>query len=365
MSFDDDLFSQRKISSNLVADEISKIRGIDSIVNTKSLADEISKGRQVKLTLSAGLSTKVSVRSTIHELADIVATHVSLPNSIAAATLWKETLNTQMIASNRAWFRSESPALSCEGFATVARLNQIVRKAPPFSGEGREILNDDLGSPVEFDEEVSSDQENEAHIEAGMNASILTFTPESVGDVLADTGFTLPSDYSNVPTADGRHLLPHDPLHNYLITKVEDSLRVLVLDRMSVQYGANWMRALDQKKVKNWRDRKEDAIAKGEVEFHELYYSDFMDLKEIITRKNHWREVFSRIFMDSTSPPRSIERSTPMPREHFQVAMDRLHPIRKSISHSRQISLGQKYQLIAESAMILKAIGIDLFSQKQ
>ena len=132
-----------------------------------------------------------------------------------------------------------------------------------------------------------------------------------------------------------------------IITAVEQNLRATIDARMQAQYGARWMETrINPNLLREWIDRRKDAVSRGESPLTLIQYSNFMELKDIVIGHQHWGAVFEAIFRK---------------KEHFQTSMDRLHPIRLPLAHSRPIGIGQQYHLISEAGHILRALGVDIF----
>ena len=283
-------------------------------------------------------------------MAEKMASQVDLFTSATLApTSWARLLEKQMAGVHRPWLDAHLTSLSFEGFAVVSRLGQAVRYADPFDEAAREQIDDDLGDPVEIEDAAGPDERDVAHINAGMNASILTIAPSAVGVVLIQTGFVFKAKFAPLPvTTDGSdpgHVF--HPGHNMIITTVEQNLRAVIHNRMAAQYGERWLDShVSRELIQEWTDRRDEAVAKGESPLTLIHYSNFMELKDIVVRRNHWREVFQDIFKQ---------------KEHFQTSMERLHPIRLPLAHSRPIGTAQQYHLISEAGHILRSLGIDIF----
>ena len=267
-------------------------------------------------------------------------------------TAWSQLLQRQMAAVQTHWLDPYLPSLSFEGFAVVSRLGQAVRYAEPFDEAAREQIDEDLGDPIYVEDDAGPDERDTAHIEAGMNPSILTISPGAVGDVLIQTGFIFKAKFASLPpTADGSdpgHVF--HPGHNSLITTVEQTLRATIDARMQEHYGATWMETrIAPNLLQEWSDRRKEAVAHRESPLALIQYSNFMELKDIVMQRQHWRDVFGDIFRN---------------KEHFQTSMERLHPIRVPLAHSRPIGIAQQYHLISESSHILRALGIDIFEKQ-
>lgn len=285
------------------------------------------------------------------EMAQRMATDID-PFKISLMTqpAWSRLLENQMAAVATPWLQPRFASLSFEGFAVVSRLGQIIRHADPFDGLAREQIDEDLGDPVDVEDDAGPDERDAAHVDAGMNPSMLAIFPSAISDVMIQTGFNLKVEFAPIPaTTDGTdpgHIF--HPGYNFLFTMVEQNLRYVIADKMRIQYGETWLNmCIDPILVQDWEKRRYEAVDHGESPLDLIQYSNFMELKDIIIRKKHWREVFEPIFRK---------------KEHFATSMERLHPIRLPLSHSRPIGIGQQYHLISSAALILQPLGIDIFS---
>ena len=264
-------------------------------------------------------------------------------------TAWSRLLEKQMAAVQMPWLDPHLPALSFEGFAVVSRLGQAVCYAEPFDEAARDQIDEDLGDPIDVEDDAGPDERDAAHIEADMNAAMLTIAPGAVGDVLIESGFVFRSKFAPLPpTMDGSdpgHVF--HPGHYMLFTTVEQQLRATIEARMQAQYGAAWMeKQIAPNLLQEWIERREIAVDRGESSLALIQYSYFMELKDIVMQRQHWREVFEAIFRN---------------KKYFQTSMERLHPIRVPLAHSRPIGIGQQYHLISEAGHILRALGFDIF----
>ncbi|MEQ8693915.1 MAG: hypothetical protein RIC85_01130 [Gammaproteobacteria bacterium] len=233
------------------------------------------------------------------EMAQKMATEIDpFQTTLMTEPAWSRLLEHQMAAVSTPWLQPHLASLSFEGFAVVSRLGQIVRHADPFDDPAREQIDEDLGDPVEVEDNAGPDERDAAHVDAGMTPSMLAISPSAVGDVMIQTGFVLKAEFAPIPaTTDGSDLgHSFHPGHNMLITTVEQNLRNVIADKMRVQYGETWLDTrVDSALVQDWKNRRDEAVAHGERPLDLIQYSNFMELKDIIIRKQHWREVFEPI----------------------------------------------------------------------
>lgn len=289
-------------------------------------------------------------QSGLAKIAESMAKQVALFKTASMVeTSWSRLLRQQMAAVRTPWLDPHLTSLSFEGFAVISRLSQAVRYAEPLDEIAREQIDEDLGDPIEVEEEAGPDKRDAAHIEAGMNATMLTISPAAIGDVLIQTGLVFKPSYAPLPvTTDGSD--PGNmfhPGHHMIITTVEQKLRATIESRMRKKYGERWIETrINPQLLQEWTTRRDAAVSKGESPLDLIQYAYFMELSDLIVRRDHWREIFRPIFGK---------------KEHFLTSMERLHPIRHPLAHSRPIGIGQQFHLISEAAYILRALGIDIF----
>ena len=344
-------FIEREMAQLNSASALAAAAGV--ALERPSYVEEAQRlSRQLDIATGGLNAAQAAELSTLTQLAAEMARQVDpFGEAIAQNQLWAERLESQMRALTTPWIRPEIASLSIEGFAIVSRLNTAVRHATPYDDEASEVIDEDLGDPITIDEDAEPEARDAAHIEAGMHPGMLAFAPPAVGEILIQTGFVLKANYAPLPaTTDGSNpgLLFH-PGHGALMTSVEQNLRALISARMSAHYGEDWLKKrIDPRLISEWEQRREEGVAKGEPPFELLQYSNLMELKDIIIRRDHWREIFMTIFSS---------------KEHFSVSMERLHPIRRPLFHGRPIGTGQQFHLVSEASRILGAMGIDIFEK--
>lgn len=267
-----------------------------------------------------------------------------------AENSWASKLQEQMEAVQTPWLHPQLSALSLEGFATFSRLGLAVHKAVPFDRHARRQIEEDLGEPVSVDQDSDPEEQDLAHIDAGMNASLFAIAPLAVGEVMIQTGFIVRPNLAPLPLAtDGSHAgHSHNPGHGMLITAVEQNLRSTIDIEMTAAYGSSWIQLRIRSDLsKEWQEKRGKATDQGESPLPLVNYSNFMDLKDIIINRQHWPVVFERVFHDKAQ---------------FTRSMERLHSVRLPLSHSRPIGTAQQIVLLSEAIVLLRAMGIDMLS---
>jgi hypothetical protein len=98
---------------------------------------------------------------------------------------------------------------------------------------------------------------------------------------------------------------------------------------------------------KQWDERQEEDRQLHRPVYGPIHYADFMDLANVITQRNNWREAFAPIFENA---------------DELRMSLHRLHPVRKAIAHSRPLCRADVLTLVAEATRLLKALGIEILA---
>jgi hypothetical protein len=117
-----------------------------------------------------------------------------------------------------------------------------------------------------------------------------------------------------------------------LLFAIENSLRELIIDEMESAFGPRWWKTrVNSEDIK--RPFKEAvAYERGfvwmsSIAFHPIYYTAFTDLEQIIFKRDNWREVFRKIFVDEVV---------------LKGLLREIEPIRNKVAHNR---LATQYDL--------------------
>jgi len=208
------------------------------------------------------------------------------------------------------------------------------------------LVAEELGDGYSVDPEKTEDERDEAAVEAGLKPDLIAFDPAAYGKVLVAAGFRIDFTPMSPPqaeeSADPR--TEFDPLHGQLFTEVEQQLRHVVEKTLKALDGRKWVKRRVPEEIRQrWEERQEeDRIARRAV-FPTVQYADFMDLENIIRRRDNWRDGFQSIFQNG---------------DDLSTSFRRLHPVRKAIAHSRPLSRADFLMLVTESNRIFKALGV-------
>ena len=135
-----------------------------------------------------------------------------------------------------------------------------------------------------------------------------------------------------------------DPVFWDILTQVEQYLRSTIAKCLTKLSGSNWIKQrVPHDMRERWKQRQEEDRSAGRPVYSRIQYADFMDLASIIIQANNWRDVFESIFKN---------------KNEVQVSLQRLHPIRKSIAHSRPLSKSDRLTLASEANRIFSFLGL-------
>ena len=139
-----------------------------------------------------------------------------------------------------------------------------------------------------------------------------------------------------------------DPIYWQTFSDFERWLRGVIEGALFELIGPNWIRQrVSQSMREEWRARQFEERALGRPALDAIQYAEFMDLCEIIIRRDNWRDVFRTIFQN---------------RDDISVSFRRLNPVRRALAHSRPLSPMDILTLIAEISWIRARLGIRVLS---
>ena len=232
------------------------------------------------------------------------------------------------------------------GLARLSNLSNFVHMEDPFSRSVAELLGRELGDANTVELGANANERDEAAMRAGLNPELIAFPRATYDRVLISAGFTLSFASVAVPKAlESPDLDPaFNPQHWQLLTELEQRLRQEVEHRLEKLVGSHWAKQrIPQSVRKRWMDRQNQDRADGRTVYSAIQYADFMDLTDVITRRDNWREAFQAIFRD---------------RDDIAISLRRLHPVRKALAHSRPLGRADVLTLVSEATRIFRALGI-------
>lgn len=259
------------------------------------------------------------------------------------------SLAKQMASIDHSWASTADHVASVLAFSHLNSFSETVRSLAPLGAERSAFIAEEFGGyDAAFVEAESADEEEAeaTYTEAGRNPALVAFPRESYPSVLQAAGWVAPPLPMPPPLLeDGTPVegFTFDAADHALIVHVEGHLRNFVFRRLAEVFGHKWIKAhVPQDRRDNWAARREKSVARGFPRLALIYYADFSELKDLISKRDLWSQFFGDIFGV---------------REVFIGSMIRLHAIRIELAHSRSISNTSRLRLELEANFILGALG--------
>jgi hypothetical protein len=154
---------------------------------------------------------------------------------------------------------------------------------------------------------------------------------------------------------DDRAHLTDGPCDAYLLLRnLEIVLRELVIVQFTILGEERWWkrrvpndvqqtarRGLDYQRSTRWLDAST---------YHPIYYTDFADIRKILTSRDNWLEVFSQLLYN---------------KDQLGADLQSLEPLRNTIAHSRTLSPSALEVLRAVCKKIRTSLGSDQWDSLQ
>lgn len=259
---------------------------------------------------------------------------------------WSADLAGRMESLTVDWALADAMEASASAFGRLGRLADVARFADPYADEMADTLLVDLGTPTTSPDEAETvAKREERYDEVGRDRELIAFPPTSYGKILLSAGFaaSFPAPPSITITGGLIEPVQFSPETAQLLQSLEAHLRSFVQRQLEAAEGSAWLKRRVQLETRNeWTRLAGEAEAKGKPVYEPIQYANFMDLFEVIARKDNWA-VFGPYFRN---------------RENLQMSMSRIYSIRNDVAHSRPISMSDVVIAMAESTILFRAIGL-------
>lgn len=285
-----------------------------------------------------GMLAQVEVEDAIRGIRGISAPNISA----------LQTFSSRIAEIAKPWAVLNDPSASVAAALQLSQFSYLSRTLPAFSIEKMSLIDREFGAfDASFLNAETAESINEAesiYTDGGRNESLVAFPSESYEDVLDATGWVFEVPQPDIIRADGTvmpnaNIEPHD---HFIISMVEAHLRVLIIQTLATLGGISALHSTFKPSLEKWIEKQAIAVAKGDEALHPIYFSDFMDLHDIIINGKFWGS-FSTIFKN---------------KDIFSLSMRRLHGIRLQTGHSRPLSMTARLRLLTEGIEIFAALGI-------
>ena len=261
---------------------------------------------------------------------------------------WQASLAIRMEVVTTPWVLNDHLSKSLVGFARISRLSDAVYTPDPYSAPVVELVGEELGGGYETEPEDTEDERDEAAVRAGFNPELIAFPSDAYHEVVVAAGFSF--RFPPIPPLQVEASVDHgadfDPDHRQLFTALEQHLRRVVEKTLTEKAGPKWIKQRVPKGMRQrWEERREEDWSPDRPVYSVVQYADFVDLKDVICRKDNWRDGFKAIFGN---------------REDLSMSFRRLHPVRRAIGHNRPLGRADVLTLLSEATRIFSALGIQI-----
>ena len=260
---------------------------------------------------------------------------------------WHSSIARRMAMLTTPWAMKEHLGVSVVGFSRIARLHDLSIGADPFDPQTSEIFDKELGQPVSFSADAEPSDRESAAMDAGLNPEIVAFPAQVYPKILLSAGFEFTiEEVKDIQSDSGDGSGMFDPQHAALFRQVEHHLRMAIERKLRSLAGERWYRSrVPGQILQRWRERKKEDCRQRGDSFGLIFYADFMDLSDIICRKDNWKDAFHPLFGS---------------KEDIKISLQRLSPVRKAIAHNRPLVRTDQITLFSEAYRILATLGVQL-----
>lgn len=250
------------------------------------------------------------------------------------------------------WLDTERILQSMEGMASLHGIGNALKTMPGFSDNLSDLLRSHLGDwrdPIVLPENITDIAVRTGfYDERGFDSALTGFPADAFDEGVEVFGIRVepppivlaygppvpPSSDVDEEAGFGRTNTAHDWLQ-----RMESHLRSFIDTVMTNAHGPDWPKSrLPNGVYDQWQGKKQKAEQAGRPAAPLIAYADFNDYVLVVGRSDNWplfAPFFTRI-------------------ESFRESMQRLHPIRLDVAHSRIITQDDEIYLYVEVHRLIK-----------
>ena len=282
-------------------------------------------------------------------------------SAIKAATHYRvhgDEVRKAIEAIDTPWLNIKAEMRSVAGLVELHDIGHVLDTMRDFGSLSADRLRPYLGdwrASIDWPRDMFTDVvvRSDFYLERGFDPALTNFPAAAFDQALTGSGIKRPPpprlddyDRAGAPPHDDEEtgLQRNNEAHDRL-QRFETHVRRFIHRMMTKAWGEGWTRhRVPGQMHKEWKDKRDKALASGEPEKPLIAYADFTDYEQIIVRNDNWKEVFESVFQRKTS---------------VQESLWRLYPIRICTMHSRTITQDDEIFLHSETLRILRAIGTE------
>ena len=261
-------------------------------------------------------------------------------------------------AINAPWLNIKDEMRSLAGLVELQDIGHVLNTTPDFGSLSADRLRPYLGdwrASIDWPPAMVTDPfvRSDFYLKRGLDPTLTDFPAAAFDRALTVAGIKRPPpprlddyDRAGAPPADDeetglqRNNAAHDRLQRF-----ETQVRRFIDRMMTAAVGEDWtIHRVPGPMRKEWKNKRDEALARGEPEKPLIAYADFTDYEQIIVRRDNWKDVFASVFERKTS---------------VQESWRRLYPIRVCTMHARIITQDDELFLHSETLRLLRAIGTE------
>ncbi|MGC8935548.1 MAG: Swt1 family HEPN domain-containing protein, partial [Thermoproteota archaeon] len=132
--------------------------------------------------------------------------------------------------------------------------------------------------------------------------------------------------------------------YSEILKDFENELRSFIQNKLEEEIGRDWWKQAIppdvQQRCEERKENREKLPWMSDEEYPLIYYADFNDYFKIITRRDNWKKIFSRYFVDEAWIKTKL--------------ILELSPIRNDIAHNRELTAEKIQKLQISTQEILR-----------
>lgn len=345
--------AEREEAMRLALGPLRDIHQVNAINPFEDILEEAASFRSIAAS-AADAFRLPEMNETSRMLAGIVSQSEQAFGGLAR---YQDSIQAAMDSIKDPWLKYQDAMQSVTAFSSLHAMAAELGQQSPFNTTVVHQLRDNLGdwrASLELPAGIAESlvQRSEFYLGKGFNPDLTDF-PNEVFETALNQG-QLREPIPSIGVVEGENLDAPDGADNEgldrtswaqdRITLLELHVRNFITTQLESSVGAKWVKQrVPSDMRKRWVEKRDTAVAAGELQRDIIHYADFSDYRILIERADNWNDVFQPVFGR---------------KDDIRESWQRLFPIRIATMHARLISQDDELLLVVETKRILKAIGV-------